>query len=270
MPGKEVGDQWSLVLTAFTGDFWAFHEAAPTAFGRPGLDTFSLALSREEDGHRPAEIAANLPQLEALRIAEVLERTGAKVEVIPTDQVAGVRHRSQEVWASRCANGFSFSEVEDTISTKGLLNAQAFCRRQMEVHPEQPRWERERGLNHNHVGNISEPPREGQRLARHHWRELATALQTAYPEHAFVVEHWIGQGCSFYHAGDGAPEADTPPDGPIHPKAWCSTCHHQEPYHLRPTPDAEFPMAEWGDCSVCGEEVIVRGGKVRTVVGRRQ
>ncbi|GEM_PF-6230656 len=40
-----------------------------------------------------------------------------------------------------------------------------------------------------------------------------------------------------------------------------------QPYHKRTEPDPEFPEADWGDCAMCGNEVLVAAPEALIPVG---
>jgi hypothetical protein len=96
-------------------------------------------------------------------------------------------------------------------------------------------------------------------------RRAATSLTG---NRGFVVGVWLIVGVSFWQRGEGAPESGRLQHEPQHgDRVWCEHCHHQQPYRPRFEPDPEFPYATWGDCAVCGREVLVWSDEVLTPVG---
>ena len=257
---------YSLVMTAFIGRYGRFEAAAEKAFGRSGMATFTLAFDREQR-HLPAEIADGLTRGEAEGIAQALQEAGAQVYVVPTAKVDGVKHRAVEVWPAKEARGFHFTEVDGMILTLLPLNARDNVRWSQERNPEAAPWQRERGINHQHPSH--EWSREALRTAREFGDELVAALREAYPDRGFVLDYLCEQ-VSFYQRGDDAPEENEPSEEPLPETAYCDICKQQHPYRLRMEPDPEFPLADWGECVVCGAEILLRTWEVRVVVGPEQ
>lgn len=257
-------DPYSLVMSGFAGQWPSFAASATTAFGRDGLDVFSLTVL--QDHHLPAEIADDLRQEDAEQIAAVLRAVGAQVEVVSTSGVGGVRHRAAEVWPTRTACGCGFTEIDGMVLGEEPLSAREnleHLRRQGYL---DGGWQYERGANHMH-GDMSLPARELVRqevgLAAH----LEAALREAYPERRFVLSHIPGSSITFYQWAEGAAGERALHTEPRNGKVWCQTCQHSQPYHPHNGPDAEFPLAEWGTCTECGIDVLVRVWEVTTEVG---
>ena len=121
----------------------------------------------------------------------------------------------------------------------------------------------ERSINHQHPTH--EYSRHGLRIARDMGADLSAALWKAYPDRGFVVEYWE-EMISFYQRGGGAPEQDDPPTETLSDTTWCETCRTRKPYRANTTPDAEFPLAEWGVCAECEAELLIRTWHVRETV----
>lgn len=88
--------RFSIIMIDFAGKWTEFASTARQAFGRDGLDAFSLTIRREQ--HLPAEIADRLGHSDAERIAAALRAAGAQVEVVLKPEAA---HDVQEVKIQR-------------------------------------------------------------------------------------------------------------------------------------------------------------------------
>jgi hypothetical protein len=126
-------------------------------------------------------------------------------------------------------------------------------------------WQYERGANHVHA-DMSESARVRVRQEVELAAAFEAALRRAYPERAFVISHIPGYAVSFYQQVEGAPVEDIPPDEPLKETAWCQRCQRPQPYRRSEQPDPEFPKVEWGQCTVCGDDVILRRGESLRVV----
>ena len=84
-----------------------------------------------------------------------------------------------------------------------------------------------------------------------------------------MVSHVLGHSVSFYQRTQGAPtqNAAAPSRESPEEKVWCVQCDYQQPYRLRAETDTEFPEVEWGNCLVCGSEVLVASREVLRVIG---
>jgi hypothetical protein len=133
--------------------------------------------------------------------------------------------------------------------------------------PSRPRWSIARGLNHCHVDVDPAIARQGARDEREYARQLGEALRRTFPDRAFVISHLASYAVSFWEWEPDGPQESIPPNGPLYPKVWCTHCHRQQTYTPRTEPDDEFPLAEWGDCTVCGGEVLIRAGEELSFVG---
>ncbi len=269
---------WSLVLAEFTGKWDAFRKAAPQIFGRKGLDVFGLVLGRET---LPAELMESLAYDRATQIAAACADLGAHVTLVPTAQVgtAGggtfVRYRAHEVWATHVTDNFEFTELEALILAAPALNARRNLAVLRRSRPEFADWQIERGLNHVHAdASLTHLAprarvREEEKLARLYEHDL----RTLYPDTCFVLAHIVGASVSFYQRSDGTPPTQNgaAPRELAHEehneKVWCVNCHYQQPYRLRAEADPEFPGADWGECLVCGREVLVASREMLRLIG---
>lgn len=257
---------WSLVLTDFDGNWREFETAVPRLFGRDGLDVYTLVLGRNT---LPSEILSGLSHDLALQMVYTLSSIGAQVKVVRTTEVCDVQYRADDVWATHSTGLFTFSEVEDMIFAAGALNA----RRNLNVLRNNSRmtaaWQYERTMNYTHV-DISWTelaPRERVREEVKLMEQYARTLQTLYPNKLFILSHILGHSVSFYQFRHDAPANDIPPQFSGQEKVWCVACHRQQPYLQRLNPDPEFPKALWGDCLVCGNEVLVDTWEVLYTIG---
>lgn len=262
-------EQWSLVMTEFQGQatqWQQLDEAVPRIFGRRGLDVFTLVCGRDV---LPAELMASLSHQRALQTALNLESLGVKVEVVPTSQVKSVRHRAAEVWATHITDEFTFTEIDGMVFAAPALNARRNVAVLRRNHQDNWRdWQYERGMNHIHAdaSRIELPPRERVRAEVKLAGQYENVLRMVYPDKHFVLSHIVGDSVTFYQASPEAPTADIAPENKGWEKIWCEHCHQQQPYSLRVEPDAEFPAAHWGDCLVCGSEVLVASGEILRLI----
>jgi len=250
---------YSLVMSAFQGEFRLFQEAMERELLKEGSAAFSLCFDVET---LPAEIASCLDGLSVSLIAEILEESGATITVVPTRDVVGVRSYAEEYWPDRSAGDWRFTEVDGVILTRTPLNARKIVRQLRERKSEAKTWQIEAELNHQHPTN--DFSRHALRMAAKMGAELTSALREAYPERGFIVDYWDEQ-ISFYQQGNGAPEHDEPPEA-MPEKALCEVCGVSRAYRLRSETDPEFPKADWGDCAECGGEVLVRSWRLRARV----
>jgi len=130
------------------------------------------------------------------------------------------------------------------------------------------RWQYERGANYVHA-QMSALDREHVRQELEIVADFKSALRQTYPDRSFVICHIPCYAVSFYQTAEGAPtEGILPVRGEERGKdqVWCQTCECKQPYHPLPSPDAEFPQAEWGVCEVCGNDVITFLSEVLTLL----
>jgi hypothetical protein len=263
---KVEENEWSIVLAGFHGNWRDFQNAAPRLLDRHGLDVFTLVLGRDT---MPAEILAGLSHDSALQIGDALIDVGARIQVVPTREVSDVRYHAEDVWATHTTDHFHFSEVEGMIFAAGPLNA----RRNINVLRQNPQmtapWQYERAMNHIHAdASMTElMPRERVREEVKLMELYEHNLRTLYPNQCFILSHILGHSISFYQFSSEAPANDIPPRFPGQEKVWCVVCHRQQPHCRRPEPDPEFPKADWGDCSVCGSEVLIDSWEVLHSIG---
>lgn len=262
-------DKYSVIITAFEGDWGKLQEAVGDIFGREGLDVFSLVLGLE----MPSEVAANLPEEEARRISTRLEPVGAKTKLVLTSKVTDVKHRCAEVWSTYEGEHFVFTEIDGMTFSLGALNAKECLDHLRGAHGKSASWTYERSNNHYHVdigpvhyGLSRETIREGNKIVA--W--LKKDLETCYPNTRFVIAHDLGTIVSYYHATEDAPKETIPADDRSPEKAWCPHCEKTQPHNKRTEPDTEFPEADWGDCAECGNEVLVAAPEVLILIGPEQ
>lgn len=180
--------------------------------------------------------------------------------MVETADVANVKYRAYELFVTHKGTRFSFTEVDGMIFTLTPLNARDALKHLRESEVERERWEYEYLINHEHVGfpdvdgTLRELIRQGNDLAE----QLGQDLRAIYPDKSFVISHdYEGSIISLYQATEGAPKEALPAEDTNPEEAWCSHCGKRQPYVKRTEPDAEFPEADWGDCAVCGNEVLV-------------
>jgi hypothetical protein len=252
----------------FSGRYRVLNAAFEQAFGS-GLGLFAFSLVFSGEAHCPAEVAADLLEAEACRVAALLERAGATVTVVPTADVeaglVAVKRRHTEVWPTRVSsNGRRFTEFDGLILTLTPLNARENVAILRARDGSRPNWSIEAAVNHQHPTHDLD--RNALRMAREMGADLSEALREQYPEHGFVIDY-LEEQVSFYQRDPGAPEHDEPPAGAVTKEVYCPQCGRSRPYTLRTIPDAEFPNADWADCNVCGGEILLRTGRVRQVIG---
>lgn len=257
-----LNDGWSLVATDFAGSWTALDSAVPRIFGRPGLDVFALTVRKEKQ--LPAEIADNLAWAEGKRVKAELAELGLTVELVPSIQVEDVRHRTAEVWPTRVARGFGFTEIDGMILTDAPISARENLARARERRGVLIPWRYERGANHRHA-QMSLPAREHVRQEVAMVASLETALREAYPQRQFVVSHIPAYAVTFWQPASEYPACDFC-DAPKEGKVWCQPCQRRQPYRPHEGPDAEFPRAEWGTCLACGNDVLVRTWEVMRLI----
>jgi hypothetical protein len=255
-----IDRNWSVIVRAFSGDWKEFRHAAHTLFGRSGLDAWSL-LNRADT--LPAEIAGELSSDEAWRIVEALIKLGATAEAVESVSIGDVRYRADEVWATRPTDRHDFIEIDGMIFAGYAINVRrnlAVLRRREGV----ANWQHERALNHIYAdASYTElTPRDRIREEVKLAAIYEDTLTTVYPEKPFVISHRVGDGVTFYQPIGDAPRTDSPPRHRPEKKLWCENCHLQQAFTPRTISDPEFPKAEWGDCDVCGQEVLVAGWQV--------
>lgn len=129
------------------------------------------------------------------------------------------------------------------------------------------RWRYERGANHLHA-DMGAVDREHVRQELEIAERFAAALRRSYPNRAFVITHIPCYAVSFYQAEEDAPTEGILPlnEEKQNGAVWCQTCERNQSYTLLPSPDALFPMAEWGRCEVCHDDVITYYGEILTLL----
>lgn len=255
-------NKYSVIITAFNGKWTNLHEAVSMIFGRGGLDISTIIIRH---GGMPSELVANKPLEEAERIAKELEPLGATVKIMPSSEVHGVVHRAEELWSTRSGESFRFSEVDGMITTLPLLNAKENLEHMRTGKDTQEDWRSESFMNHTHIG-LCETSREAIREGLDFVKRLKHDLETVYPEKRFVIVNTWDDTVTFYQASDGAPTGSTEPEDRNPEQVWCKQCEKMRPYRKRTDPDPEFPEADWGDCDVCGGEVLVYAPESYTIV----
>ncbi|MEP6754102.1 MAG: hypothetical protein ABJA67_01270 [Chthonomonadales bacterium] len=259
---NQVG--WSVVMTSFSGDFDKLHSGYAQIFGRRGLDVFSLAYGRDT---LPAELANRLTFSEATRITGQLMELGVTAETTESIYVGDLKYIADQVWATHSTDRFDFTEIDGLIIAASALNA----RQNLNVARKLPgytNWRIERALSHNHAdASLMEYlPRERIREELKLVDLYEKTLSEIYPDKRFAICHIMGRSVSFFQATEDAPHDDLPPTN-MFEKVWCETCHRQQPYAKRTEPDSEFPKAIWGDCSICGNEMLIDSWEVLKIIG---
>ena len=160
-----------------------------------------------------------------------------------------------------------FTEYDGMILTGSPEYAAQNCSRLKKQGQWRSRWQYERGANHSNA-RMTAPDREQVRQELAIFREFEASLRSAYPDHPFVITHTPCTGVSFYQAIDGAPTEGSRPIDEMRPegKAWCQTCQCNQYYTPLPSPDPEFPAAEWGRCTICGTDVITHYSEILTLL----
>lgn len=261
--GDDNERKWSIVMSGFSGNWVEFGERAKRAFGRDGLDSFSLALFTNE--HLPSEIADGLSSEKAERIAAELRETGAEVSVLPTEQVANVYYRASEVWPTRCVGDTCFTEIDGMILSPSPINARENLALMRKLSPCLKAWELERSVNHFHPG-IGESVDEEIAIQVAEAESLESDLRDAYPDRAFTISQVPGhQQMSYWQTSLDSPREQfsyIEPSG----KPWCWNCSRPREFEPGTYVDPRFPPLEWGKCKECGERIIVRSFEKLTFI----
>lgn len=259
--------EWSIVMTAWAGDWIRFDEAVREVFGRKGLDAFSLTLGA--DKHLPAELAAGLTFEQANGIVSQLTGSGASFEIVPTEEISGVRHRASEVWAF-CLDDYCFIEIDGLItdSVLGAVNAQENITQMRQSKPDFPDWKLERAINHFHPA-VADPPKEAIEKEVDEIHRLASALRKVYPDKSFTFSHIPNNAVSFWQTTPESPREDCLEMEPENTsgKTLCWKCGRYRQFKPSDYVFPLFPEAEWGICDECGSEVLVRACEKLTFVG---
>lgn len=258
--------KWSIVMTGFSGNWVEFGERAKQAFGREGIDSFSLGLFPKD--HLPSEIAEGLLQEEAEGIAAELREVGAEVSVLPTEQVSDVRYRASEVWPSRCVGDRRFTEIGGMILGLSPINARENLAHLRDHSPDLRAWEVERSINHFHPG-LGESPDEEIRIQMTTLESLKSDLATAYPDRAFTISQVPGhQQMSYWQTAPDSPREEFPWMAPESPtgKEWCWNCSQPREFEPDTHVDPRFLPLQWGKCKECGERIIVRSCEKLTFI----
>lgn len=248
--------EWSLVVVAISPVIWGVSEDVERIIGRRGLDLFGLTF--QPDKHIPAEICDGLSQKEAMRLASELSPNGGTFEARKTSELTGLQHRASEVWATRCTDTYCFTELGDIITVLGAINARDNLEHIKQATPDWSNWQIERCMNHMHLDggkSYEEYVENGEKALA----ELIHVLNQAYPGHAFTVSHALASTVSFWQTTSDSPRDGCIPYGEYDPeKAWCPNCRRLSHYEHIAYIDRRFPKAEWGKCSVCGAQILVR------------
>jgi hypothetical protein len=258
--------KYSVIMTAFDGNWIVLATSAPRELGYAGGSLGTLVLRDE----LPSEVAAFLTADEARRISTALEALGTKIEVVETANVADVKHRAYELFPTQEGKCFSFTEIEGMIFTLSPLNAWDLLQHLRESDAKLQNWVCEYQINHEHVGfsGLDGTERELIRQGNDLVEQLKQDVRLIYPDRNFVICHdYKGSIIAFYQASEDAPKETRWLRERNPEKTWCPQCSRPQPYYKRTDPDAEFPEADWGDCAVCGNEVLVAAPEVLILVG---
>ena len=191
--------------------------------------------------------------------------------ILPAEAAKGFSHEAVTSVANEAAGTHStdrvdFTEIEDMIFAVSahVAHANLAILRPKSYTP----WQCERLINRICVdaGWTELTPKERIREELKLAVRYEQALAQQYPRKRFVLSHLLGHYLSFYQAAADAPIIDIPPTRRDE-KVWCVKCHRQQAYKPRSEPDLEFPKAEWGECVVCGDEVLVASWEVLRLIG---
>jgi len=253
-------------MTGFEGDWLEVAEHLWSILGR-GFDGFALSMFPER--HLPAEVKAGLHRDSADDLVRALSEAGIDAAIVRTDELSEVRHHASELWATRCAKGVWFTEIDGMVLTLPALNARECVAREHDRSPGNASWEVERVVNHWHPGSgeplLDQLDREVRIAA-----ELSDALREAYPDSAFTLSNMLGHHImSFWQTAAGSPREQFIPITPNSPNRNPSCWHCGKPREFTPDPhiDPRFPPVEWGRCKECGELIIVKPFEVLTFIG---
>ncbi len=257
MCDKESPGEWSVVLydTSST-HLEEFLKKAENVFGKQGLSLLGLIFATKE--HFPTEICGGLTENDAKRIAGELSGDNLVIAAKPTSELCGLKHRADEVWATRCAGGYHFTEVDGLIIILVPINARENVARMKGKNPGIKSWEIERALNHDHIAfnrpddlYIDDSEREVERLR--------TALKLAYPDVTFTISIRPGSIISFWQTTEDSPKGSCIPDEKNESgESWCHKCRQNQKYETIDYVDDRHPNVEWGKCQVCGERIITQ------------
>lgn len=252
MENRMKQGEWSVVMTAASDNKMKIGELSQE---QRGLDISSLTWFAAK--HLPAEIYTELPFEYAQDLVSQLSNTGAVFEIKRTSELSGLKHKASEVWASRCAGNYCFTELDGVISRLGPLNTRENIDRLRETNPNGATWAMERYINHIHV-DIANSDDECIEAGEQAIAQLIEALRQAYPDRAFTVSHIPGSIVSFWQTTPDSPKEDCLPcENDTHPgKAWCRNCRKYRGFHASSRKESKF-KAEWGCCVECGQEILV-------------
>lgn len=223
------------------------------AFGQRG-SAFTLAFDREGK-HLPCELAAGLSHDQAKARAALLQAAGAVLQLVPTSEVVGVKHRAEECWPTHQAlSGESFSLIDGLVLTLSPLNARENLAILRQRSPKIASWELELALNHQHPTHDFN--RAALRIARRDGADCARDLQECFPKLSFVLVY-RDELFSFCQRNNALPLGVVPKEPVEKKQGWCEHCQTRVGYLPRTTPDPEFPHARFADCGACGEELLL-------------
>jgi len=252
---------FSIIFQGFVGRNDTRDAAFLKAFGEYGC---YRSLASDWEKYAPCELAANLLEGDAEDKAAILREAGILVEVVPTAEVVGVKHRAFECWPThRAVNGECFSERDSVVVCGAPLNLRERINRWWKSTVRPRFWEFELAYNHEHPTNHLD--RHGLRMARKRGAELGAALTECFPERLFLLVYRDEQVsfCSFTEelalGISDDPTSRRVGSQPLdeEPACFCAICECDRPYTERSQSDSEFPNAQFVDCAVCGNEVIV-------------
>jgi hypothetical protein len=256
---------YSIVMTGFEGRLRDLWEASDAIFGPPGLDALGLVHGYHGKSYLPAELLAGLARERAEELARQLVALGARVEVSPSGEVVDVECRPSDIWPDKIVGRHCFTEIDGMVFDGSPLHVRANLSLSRKMGEKIVPWKYEWGENHFHVLG-SRRDRETVRQGVACVGELAGALHEAYPSREFVISHLYGGIVSFYQAADDAPGEGVTFTSDAKLRGLCVPCQKTTDRLPLPQPDPEFPEAEWGRCSVCGNDVIIREPDVRILV----
>lgn len=234
-----------------------FLDRAEKAIGKRGLDYGSLCFWGSHD-HLPAELYNGLTKEEADTIVREQSGDGIVMESHLTSELTGLRHRADEVWATRSTETYCFTEIDGLICSLGAINARENVANMKNRFPDAASWEIEKSENHDHV--FCDGP-DGDYIVAGEMKveRLKTALRQAYPDVAFTISIRPGSIISFWQTNEDSPKGSYIPDKKNESgESWCHKCRKNQKHKKIDYVDDRHPNAEWGKCQVCGEKIIAQ------------
>ncbi len=253
---------YSLIFHGIDGQEDSIMAAFLAAFGERGC---SFSLARDIQKHTPCELMANLTAEDADSKAFVLREAGVMIEIVPTADVADVKHRASECWAMhRASNGDSFTERDGVVVRGVSLDLDEQLEQWRSRSPDAEPWRFEFGYNHEHPTNTLD--RHGLRMARERGAEIGAALTECFPDRLFLIIYRDAEisFCQFdevFNLGISSSnhrvfyQRMRKGEGVVNFS--CEVCERNTLYVIRSQSDAEFPHAQFVDCAECNNEMVL-------------